>query len=101
MNIHQATYALVINLTKKVDKMALDFSKLISDVTAERNTIDSAITLLTAINTELKDLRIKLADALAANDPAALSAAQAQIDALVINVEANTGVLAAAVQSNT
>jgi hypothetical protein len=101
MNIHQAIYMNILKLNEKVDKMALDFTKLTADVTAERNTIDSAITLLTAINTELKDLHIKLADALAANDPAALAAAQAQIDALVVNVEANTGVLAAAVQSNT
>jgi hypothetical protein len=101
MNIHQAIYYLVLNLNKKVDKMALDFTKLVADVAAQKTVIEGVVTLLQSTVVMLNDARRLLAEAIAANDPVALAAAQAQIDSLSADVEAHTSTLAAAVAENT
>jgi hypothetical protein len=101
MNIHQAIYYLILNLNKKVDKMALDFTKLVADVAAEKTVMESAITLLQSLSVSLNEARRLLAEAIAANDPVAVAAAQAQIDALASDVEAHTSTLATAVVENT
>lgn len=84
-----------------MDKMSLDFTKLVADVAAEKTVIEGAVSLLIALTTSLNDVKRQLADAIASSDPAALAAAQAQIDALAMDVEVHTGNLANAIQANT
>jgi hypothetical protein len=97
MNIHQATYYLLLNLTAKVDKMTLDFTKLAADVAAEKTVIESAMSMLIALATALNSLKAQLEAAIANADPAAMAAAQAQIDSLASDVEAHTSTLASAI----
>ena len=81
--------------------MSLNFDKLAADVAAEKTVIESAVALLTTLATELRAVQAKLDAAIAAGDPAAIAAAQAQIDALATSVEANTSTLSTSVAANT
>lgn len=101
MNIHQATYTLVYNLNRKIDQMALDFTKLAADVAAQKTVNESAIALLTSLSVALKDALTKLDAAVAASDPAAAEAAQKALDVIVADLEAHTSALAVAVTENT
>jgi len=97
----QEILRLLITINRKLDKMALNFDKLISDVAEEGTVIASAVTLLGTLSAALKQALADLAAALAANDPAAQAAAQAQLDAIVASVETNKETLAHAVLDNT
>lgn len=101
MNVHYAIYNLLAALTQKVNIMSLNFDKLAADVAAEKTVIESAVALLTTLATELRAVQAKLDAAIAAGDPAAIAAAQAQIDALATSVEANTSTLSTSVAANT
>ena len=81
--------------------MSLNFDKLAADVAAEKTVIESAVALLTTLATELRTVQAKLDAAIAAGDPAAITAAQVQIDALASSVEANTSTLSTSVAANT
>ena len=92
---------LLQQLNRKIDKMAIDFTKLIADVTEQNTVVGSIVTLLTTFAADLKKALADLADARAAGDAAAEAAAQAQVDAAVSQIEANTAALAKAVVDNT
>lgn len=81
--------------------MALNTARLIADVAAQKTVIESGVRLLTGVATSLRDVQAKLVDALAANDPAAIEAAQAELDAIATDVEGNTSTLASAIAANT
>lgn len=89
------------SLNRKIDIMALNTTRLITDVAAQKTVIESGVKLLTDVATSLRDVQIKLADALAANDPAAIEAAQVELDAIATDVEGNTSALATAIAANT
>lgn len=73
--------------------MAIDVTKLKAAVAKLTTVEESVLALITKIADNQKALAQQLADAIAANDPAAIQAAQTAID------EADA--LAAAVQANT
>lgn len=101
MNIHQAIYTLVITLNRKIDQMSLDIARLAADVEAQKTVMESAATLLTGLSAALRDALTKLDAAILANDPVAAAAAQAALDAIAADVEANTSKLSDAVVANT
>jgi hypothetical protein len=90
-----------MNLKQKVDQMSLDVTKIVADVAAQTTVIQSAVTLIQSLNAKITDLSSQLAAAIAANDPAAVAAVQAQLDQAAKDLEANTQALAAAVPQNT
>jgi hypothetical protein len=92
---------ILVNINRKLDLMALDFTKLIADVTTQTTVVQSVVTLLVTLSADLKKALADLAEAVAANDPRAQAAAQAQIDSLATQLETNTQILADAVPVNT
>ncbi len=68
-----------------------DLSRLSADVAAETTIVDSVKTLLDALSAAIADLKLHVED----------PAAQAAIDALATQVEANSSALSAAVAANT
>jgi hypothetical protein len=101
MNIHQAIYTLVITLNRKIDQMYLNIATLAADVEAQKTVVESAVTLLTGLSLALRDALAKLDAAIASGDPVAAAAAQAALDAIAADVEANTSKLSGAVVANT
>ncbi len=92
---------LLTKLTAKEDKMAIDVTKLVADVAAERTVIDGAITLLNGQTATLIDLKTQLAAAIAANDPAAMQAVQDALDKAATDLESQKTDLANAIVANT
>jgi uncharacterized protein YaaN involved in tellurite resistance len=88
-------------LNRKMDKMSLDISRLVADVEAEKTVIEGAVTLLARLAQAMRDLQVKLDAAIAASDPAAQAAVQAQLDELATQVETSTTALSRAVSDNT
>ncbi len=79
-------------------------AKLVSlkaDVESETTVVEAVKRLLEGQAAQLADLRQQLADAIAANDPAAIQAVLDQIDAVTATNKANADALAAAVVANT
>ena len=93
--------SLLTQLSKKVDHMALDLTRLIKDISDLKTTDASILALITAFVAQIKDLSAQLAAAIAAGDPAAQAAVQAQIDALSTDLETETAALTGAVTANT
>ena len=79
----------------------LNIEKLTQDVSAQTTVVVSAVELLTGLTKAIGDLKSQLAQAIAANDPAAIAAVQAAIDTLDAQLSDNTTKLATAVQANT
>ena len=79
----------------------LNIEKLTQDVAAQTNVVVSAVELLTGLTKAIGDLKSELAAAIAANDPTAVAAVQASIDALDAQLSDNTTKLATAVAANT
>ncbi len=71
------------------------------DVEADTTVATSVETLLTGQTQQLKDLAKQLADAIAANDPAALQAVSDALDAITATNEATRAKTIAAVLANT
>ena len=78
-------------LIRLQEKEMADISKLQADVTAQSTVIDSVVTLLEGLTHAIDDLKLHTED----------PAAQAAIDALATQVEAQTAALSAAVTANT
>lgn len=72
------------------------------DAVAKETTVtQSVLTLLTNLASSIADLKQKLADAIAANDPVAIAEAQAELDAIGNTISSQADTLAAAVTANT
>ena len=106
--MRQERIALLLQqLNKKVDHMTLNLDRLSADVAAlnaaELNVLALLGTILNqqqATLAELTQARADLAAALAASDPAAQAAAQAQIDAIAAQLETGTQSLVDVVAKN-
>lgn len=72
-----------------------------TSVESETSVTQSVVALLQGTNQTIADLRTQLADAIAANDPAALQAVVDTIDAITATNEQNAQALAAAAAANT
>ena len=84
-----------------LEHIMLNIEKLTQDVAAQTNVVVSAVELLTGLTKAIGDLKSELAAAIAANDPTAVAAVQASIDALDAQLSDNTTKLATAVAANT
>jgi len=74
---------------------------LIAAVTAEDTVIDSAVVLITGFGTTIANLQKQLADALAANDPAATQAVVDAMGGTITDINTKKDALAAAVAAGT
>lgn len=79
-------------LLTKLESIMTDLSKLQADVTAQTDTIQSAVTLLSGLSQQIAALK---------NAGTSDKATQDAIDALASTVEQNSQALAAAVTANT
>lgn len=78
-------------------EMALDFSKMLAAATKQTTVTNSVLQYLSDQSATLADIRKQLADAIAANDPAAVKAAQDALDAFAAGVDENDDKIAAAI----
>ncbi len=104
MEIHERIGALERQGVVQMAKIADVKAKLVSlkaDVESETTVVEAVKRLLEGQAAQLADLRQQLADAIAANDPAAIQAVLDQIDAVQATNKANADALAAAVIANT
>lgn len=76
--------------------MALDLSKLQSEVAAEATIEKAALAALVSLAASVADLKVQLAAAILAGDPAALKAAQDAVDAMDKQLAADNAELGAA-----
>lgn len=90
---------------RKEDLMALafqaDLDALIATTTATEDAEDAAVTLLQKLFASQAELQAKLDAAIAAGDPAAIAAAQKQIQDATALLKTKTDALAAAIVANT
>ena len=101
MRYELAIITLLNSILRKIDTMAIDTFRLVTDV-AKLKTVDASIlALITAFVAQVKDLSAQLAAAIAAGDLAGQKAVQDQLDALASDVEGETVALSAAVVANT
>lgn len=70
--------------------MALDVSKLVASEARLVGDVDALLTLNDTTSASLTTISQQLAAAIAANDPAALAAAQAAVDAAVVALDAES-----------
>lgn len=91
----------LIQLQEIVQNMTIDVTALLKEVADSTTVEKSALTFIQTIAASQASLSKQLADALAANDPAALAAVQKSIDDSVAALKANDAELAAAVAANT
>lgn len=89
---------LIINLDQRMEtEMALDFSKMVAAATKQQGVTNSVLQFTQDSAKALSDISAQLAAAIAANDPAAMTAAQTQIDALAQGFDDNDDKIAAAI----
>ena len=93
--------ASVWRLSKGVNKLMIDVSALVVEVSADTDVISSAIAVLAALEQSQTDLSAQLAAAIASNNPTALDAAQKALDNSVIQMATNRQALAAAIAAGT
>lgn len=91
-----------LDLVTKVERrmesgMILDFTHMIAAATAQSTVTNSVLQALQDLGAKVADLSAQLAAAIAANDPAATAAIQAQLDALATGIQDNDDKLAAAI----
>lgn len=79
----------------------VDLDALLAEVTATGDAEDAAVTLLQKLFASQADLQAKLDAAIAANDPAAIAKAQADIQTANTLLKAKTDALAAAIVAGT
>ena len=98
----------ILNIKNQNQKIMADLTTiqtqnaaLVAAVTAEDTVIDSAVVLLNGFAATLSALQKQLADAIAANDPAAIQAVADAIGVNVTDITAKTQTLATAVAANT
>lgn len=89
---------LVLKLERRMEtEMAFDFSKMVAAADKQLGVTNSVLQYLSDQGAALTDIRAQLAAAIAANDPAAMKAAQDQLDAFAAGVDANDDKIAAAI----
>jgi N-acetylglucosamine kinase-like BadF-type ATPase len=84
-------------IARKVNQMAIDTSKLVASAARLEADVDTLLTASDNAQVQLKTISQQLADAIAANDPAALKAVQDAIDGVAAGLDAE----AAKVESDT
>jgi peptidoglycan hydrolase CwlO-like protein len=85
------------NIMESIDDLKNDITTLIANVTAEGNTVQAAVTAIKGLTDQQAVLSKELADAIAANDPAAIQAAADAIKAQNDLIVSQTAALAAAI----
>lgn len=89
---------LILKLNLRMEsEMAFDFTKMAAAATKQQGVTNSVLQYLADQSVVLTDIRKQLADAIAANDPAAMAAAQKQLDDFAAGVDANDDRIAAAI----
>jgi hypothetical protein len=83
------------------ESIMIDTSKIIASVAAEKTKVDSLIALANGQSATMKDLSKQLADAIAANDPAAMAQVQADLDKAASDLDTETASVTAAIDANT
>jgi len=91
-----------LDLLYKVERrmesgMVLDFTNMIAAAADQSTVTNSVLQTLKDLGAKVTDLSAQLAAAIAANDPAAIVAAQAQLEALATGIQTNDAALAAAI----
>jgi peptide deformylase len=99
---------LIGGLSQKLDlvltnqeKIMIDTSAVLAAVAQERTELASWKTLVEGMSATMKDLAAQLAAAIAANDPVALAAVQADLDKAASDLNADNADAAAAIAANT
>ena len=88
-------------ITRQVERLMIDTSKVLAAVEAEKTQVASLIALANGQTAAMKDLAAKLADAIAANDPAAMAQVQADLDKAADELGTETAAVSAAIAANT
>jgi predicted nucleic acid-binding Zn-ribbon protein len=88
-------------MSKEIDLLKSNIATLVADVAAEKTVIDSAVAAISGLTSQQAVLSQQLADAIAANDPAAIQAAADAIAAQNQAVVDATAALAAAIPAST
>ncbi|SRR6266852_405569 len=89
---------LVLKVERRMESgMVLDFTNMIAAAAAQSTVTNSVLQTLKDLGAKVTDLSAQLAAAIAANDPVAIAAAQAQLDALAAGIQTNDTALAAAI----
>ena len=89
---------LIFRVERRMESgMVLDFTNMIAATAAQSTVTNSVLQTLKDLGAKVADLSAQLAAAIAANDPAAIAAAQAQLDALATGIQTNDDALAAAI----
>lgn len=78
----------------------IDTSKLLAEVARERTDVSSLRALADAQNKAMGDLSKQLADAIAANDPAAIAQVQADLDKATTDLATDNAATEAALAAN-
>lgn len=86
---------------EKVESIMIDTSKLLESARKQSTENASLRALISSVKTQLATTKEELAAAIAANDPAAIAAAQKDIDDTVALLDADDADTAAALSENT
>lgn len=97
---HEIEQQLALILKGQTD-MAIDTSKILAAVAAERTELKSWETLAAQLTAAITKLAADLAAAIAANDPAAIAQVQADLDKAATDLSADNAEAAAAITANT
>lgn len=91
---------LMLSLERRMEmEMAFDFSKMEAAATKQQGVTNSVLQFLSDQSVVLADIRKQLADAVAANDPAAMKAAQDKLDAFATAMDENDDKIAKAIEA--
>ncbi len=81
--------------------MATDLTNITAAVAKAQTVGDSVLLLVSGLSSKIADLSAQPAAAIAAGDPAAQAAVQAELDALAASLSTQQDAVAAAVTANT
>lgn len=89
---------LILKVEQRMENtMALDFTKIIAAAAKQQGTTNSVLQTLNDLKVGLDAANKALAAAVAANDPAAIKAAQDQLDSIATGIDTNDDAIAAAI----
>src|SRR5712691_5824524 len=98
-NLDEILVRLEQRIMERINAMAIDVTKITASAQRAEAGIESVLAALAATKTQLDGVSKELAAAVAANDPAAITAAQQQLDALAAGLDAESDKIAAATQA--
>lgn len=90
---------LFLDIKRRLDQMAIDTSKILAAGQRADAGIKSVLAVLVETRTQLLAANKALADAIAANDPAATAAAQKELDDLAATLGTDADSIAQATQA--